>query len=455
MQIEILNPNPSRDPSRKPMTTERHEEFGWQLDDAIKEIDDAPARPEQTAPGDRAARPDQTAHDDQAPVPDGANLGSEPTAEEQPAVPGQPANLPAETSFEPTVATWTAQDTAVEATPRPIVVPESTIPSTVEPTVPAVAGSDPTNGRTSEPVPALAPAAANPTAVAANGIEVSHNAAPQLAGDATDNATGGRRAELNQLLERHLADRPGLGAQVSAGATGSGQASPSAALGFAPGQSTPDNSAKGNGLQALLGGAPAGHAAKPAPSTAAAPATAAPAPAPQQAAEPIVDIATNVVPTAGPQAGTAQAAANVMAPQQGAAAQPVAQQVAVQIARASEQGVDRFRIRLDPPELGRVDVRLELSHEGRVQVVISAERSETLDLLRRDVLALERALAEAGLETDADSLRFSERGEQGDDDGLADAPGDGIDDDPDRAGGPGEMPPGAWVAADGALDIRV
>ena len=96
MQIETLNPNPPRDPSRKPTIPEQQEEFGRQLDDATKEIDDAPARPEQTAP-------DQAVNDGQEPVPDGDDRPSEPTAEAQPTVPGQAAKLPAEMSFEQTV----------------------------------------------------------------------------------------------------------------------------------------------------------------------------------------------------------------------------------------------------------------------------------------------------------------------------------------------------------------
>jgi len=62
---------------------------------------------------------------------------------------------------------------------------------------------------------------------------------------------------------------------------------------------------------------------------------------------------------------------------------------------------------MDPPELGRIDVKLEFGRDGRMTANLSVERAETLDLLLRDARALERALAGSGLNTDKDSLNFS------------------------------------------------
>jgi flagellar hook-length control protein FliK len=94
------------------------------------------------------------------------------------------------------------------------------------------------------------------------------------------------------------------------------------------------------------------------------------------------------------------------------AQQPPAQQLGVSIARGVKDGVDRIDIQLHPAELGRVDVRMELGHDGRVIAVVSAEKPETLDQLRRDVQQLERALADAGFDTDRDSFTFQERDER-------------------------------------------
>ncbi len=89
------------------------------------------------------------------------------------------------------------------------------------------------------------------------------------------------------------------------------------------------------------------------------------------------------------------------------------EQIAVQITKAIGAGKDQVSIRLHPAELGRVDVRLEMSEDGHLRAMITAERSETLELLQRDMRSLERALQQAGLKTDSGSLSFSLRGEGG------------------------------------------
>src|SRR3546814_11737514 len=64
---------------------------------------------------------------------------------------------------------------------------------------------------------------------------------------------------------------------------------------------------------------------------------------------------------------------------------------------------------LHPAELGRIEVKLENASDGTLRAVISAERPETLDLLQRDARGLERALQDAGVQTDSGSLRFNLR----------------------------------------------
>ncbi|MCP1167928.1 flagellar hook-length control protein FliK [Limimaricola litoreus] len=60
-------------------------------------------------------------------------------------------------------------------------------------------------------------------------------------------------------------------------------------------------------------------------------------------------------------------------------ARPVAQQVAAAITGAAE---GRVEIRLDPEELGRVALQLQTDGD-KVSLVITAERAETSELLRR------------------------------------------------------------------------
>lgn len=85
--------------------------------------------------------------------------------------------------------------------------------------------------------------------------------------------------------------------------------------------------------------------------------------------------------------------------------------IAVEIARQVTNGMNRFQIRLDPPEMGRIDVRLDMDGDN-VTARLTVDRRETLDLLMRDQRALERALADAGLNGKQASLEFSLRQDQ-------------------------------------------
>jgi flagellar hook-length control protein FliK len=98
-----------------------------------------------------------------------------------------------------------------------------------------------------------------------------------------------------------------------------------------------------------------------------------------------------------------------MAPYQAAISQLAVPQLAFEIARQVAAGQSRFQIRLDPPELGRIDVRLEIDGKNGVHARLTVDKAETLDLLQRDHRSLERALAQAGLDAERTSLEFSLR----------------------------------------------
>lgn len=83
--------------------------------------------------------------------------------------------------------------------------------------------------------------------------------------------------------------------------------------------------------------------------------------------------------------------------------------IAVEIAAQARAGNNRFEIRLDPPELGRIDVRLDVDQDGNVKSRLVIERADTYDLLRRDSSTLERALQQAGLKTSDNGLEFTLR----------------------------------------------
>lgn len=80
--------------------------------------------------------------------------------------------------------------------------------------------------------------------------------------------------------------------------------------------------------------------------------------------------------------------------------------VAFEIVRQFRAGMQRFEVRLDPPEMGRIDVRMEVEGNN-VTARMVVERAETLDLLQRDARALERALQQAGLNAERANLQFS------------------------------------------------
>lgn len=81
----------------------------------------------------------------------------------------------------------------------------------------------------------------------------------------------------------------------------------------------------------------------------------------------------------------------------------------VEIARKVDAGEDTLRVRLNPAELGRVEVTLAFDDNGRVQATMRADSQHTLDLLRQDAPDLGRALDQAGIRSDAGSFRFESR----------------------------------------------
>jgi flagellar hook-length control protein FliK len=88
-------------------------------------------------------------------------------------------------------------------------------------------------------------------------------------------------------------------------------------------------------------------------------------------------------------------------------------QIKVKITRATKAGLDQVSIQLKPESLGRVDIKLEVSADGKVQATVTADKQDTLNLLQNDSQGLERALQDAGLRTDANSLQFNLRGDGG------------------------------------------
>jgi hypothetical protein len=113
---------------------------------------------------------------------------------------------------------------------------------------------------------------------------------------------------------------------------------------------------------------------------------------------------------------------------------PPAVQLGLQIAAAAPHRVDRMVVQLDPPDLGRVEVRLAFGHDSH---------------------ALERGLQHAGLQLDNKGLNFSLRQEQRQ---QGSAPPTPPRFDPASTGSErdwSEAQPLRWFAAERVLDLRI
>lgn len=92
----------------------------------------------------------------------------------------------------------------------------------------------------------------------------------------------------------------------------------------------------------------------------------------------------------------------------------IGQDLGVAIARHVDQAgrndPDVLVLRLDPPEHGRIEVRLHLSEGAPIRAAVTASHQATLDLLRRDSTDLMRALDQAGVSTDDRSFSFTQSG---------------------------------------------
>ena len=89
-----------------------------------------------------------------------------------------------------------------------------------------------------------------------------------------------------------------------------------------------------------------------------------------------------------------------------AQAPSAAVQVYVRFVERFDGRAQQFNIRLDPAELGRVDVRLEIGADQKGHAVLAAHDSAALSDLIRGSKALEQALASSGVDLAEGGLRF-------------------------------------------------
>jgi flagellar hook-length control protein FliK len=86
---------------------------------------------------------------------------------------------------------------------------------------------------------------------------------------------------------------------------------------------------------------------------------------------------------------------------------PAMQTVATLIQKTAKQGESQsLAIQLDPPELGRLNVRMQYDAGEPLKVHIVLEKADTMAMFLRDSHSLQSALDQAGLKTDSASLSF-------------------------------------------------
>lgn len=113
--------------------------------------------------------------------------------------------------------------------------------------------------------------------------------------------------------------------------------------------------------------------------------------------------------TAAAQKAQAPQAAQAPRQPQMPQAHEVIDQIKVQIASQSKDGTDTIKVQLKPTELGSIEIKLDVTKDGTVTTVVTADNKDTLDLLKKDQSSLQKALTDAGLKSDLGSMTFNLR----------------------------------------------
>lgn len=138
-----------------------------------------------------------------------------------------------------------------------------------------------------------------------------------------------------------------------------------------------------------------------------------PTPAAETAPEIKVDATLQPATSAGADALPAARTAATVTTQHAAQAQPAPQSAPPATVQVYQRMIERFdgraqryEIRLDPAELGRVDVRIEVGADRKVHAVLAAHDSAALTDLMRGQRSLERALSDAGFDVADGGIKF-------------------------------------------------
>lgn len=88
----------------------------------------------------------------------------------------------------------------------------------------------------------------------------------------------------------------------------------------------------------------------------------------------------------------------------------LAQQVTVAIRKGATEGTSQMHIKLNPVELGGIDIRMEVDADHHVRAILTIEKPETYDLLHKDAQHLQKLLEESGLKlADTNAIQYEQR----------------------------------------------
>jgi hypothetical protein len=315
-----------------------------------------------------------------------------PAANANPAIPPQPT-APATTAATDTATTAAATATSAATTTAAAVTAAPKTAKTADPTTSETDATDTTADTNKTDATKTASTTATPattetttpttqtTTTATTTTIAIETTTPATTKTATTKATEPTKESASSPgAERAADDGDGAAANTSANAAGA----------KASGQTVSPASAQANGGQAngAQTNAQAGADA---------------------AADVKVDVATTSTATSTSSADTlmkgAQTAEAPKHPALANAPQAVAQVYTRMIERMDGRA-QRFEIRLDPEELGRVDVRIEIGADKKVHAVLAAHDSAAMSDLMRGQKALERALSDAGIDLADGGLQF-------------------------------------------------
>lgn len=86
---------------------------------------------------------------------------------------------------------------------------------------------------------------------------------------------------------------------------------------------------------------------------------------------------------------------------------PATQIVAATLARTFEGGESKsLTLRLDPPELGKIEIHMQFTKDKSVKTHMIFEKPETMLMMQRDQNALQQSLQDAGMNGDGNGLSF-------------------------------------------------